>query len=258
MSNTPENDEVQKLLKRLGARSLGMTGADIERVVRQARALARRQNRALLIADLEAGIRQHRPKPSEDRVLEAAVHEAGHVLTHYILALGPILGVTIDAPSGNDLAELGLKNEHVTRRAWFDDMLTVLLAGRAAETLVFLEAGVGAGGSDDSDLARATMLAFALERTLGLGQDMPLLYRPHPKPVIALDANPILAARVHGHLERAEERAGRLIMENRRGFDALVAALRTEHALDGPEVERILKEAGVHRAVSLLHGARDP
>ncbi len=144
---------------------------------------------------------------------------------HHVLDLGPIRGVTIDDASGGGYGSLGFDTRQFTRRDWFEDMLTMLLAGRAAEALIFLEAGTGAGGTDDSDLARATEIAFAIERTLGLGQKFPLLYRPHPRPAVVLDADPVLAARVHGHLERAEARAGRLITDNRKAFDRLVEAL---------------------------------
>lgn len=245
MSTTNTNNRNSPVLKRLAARALGMTGADVERAVKEARSAARRQKRSLSAADIEAAIRQHRPKPSADRLLETAVHEAGHALVHYLLALGPIHGVTIDDASGGGYGALGFDTQKIARRDWYDDMLTMLLAGRAAETLVFVEAGTGAGGADDSDLARATTLAFALERTLGLGQDLPLLYRPHPNPTSVLDVNRTLASRVHGHLERAEERAGRLISENRKGFDALVGALISAYALEGVEVERVLKDSGV-------------
>ena len=83
------------------------------------------------------------------------------------------------------------------------------------------------------------------ERTLGLGQNLPLLYRPHPRPAVVLDADPVLAARVHGYLERAEAKAGRLITENRKAFDTLVEALIDAQALDGADVVRILDQAGV-------------
>ena len=245
MSETGQNQETSAVLKRLAARALGLTGADIQRIVKEARATARRQRRPLALADLEAGIRHHRPQLSPERLRATAVHEAGHLLVHYMLGLGPIKGVTIDDESGGGYGSLAFDTQHFMRRDWFEDMLTMLLAGRAAETLVFVEPGTGAGGSDDSDLARATAIAFALERTLGLGQKHPLLYRPHPRPAAVLDADPVLAARVHGHLERAEERAARLITDNRKGFDVLVEALIEAQALDGADVVRILDQAGV-------------
>lgn len=245
MNQTGQNQETNAVLKRLAARALGLTGADVQRIVKEAKAAARRHGRPLALADLEAGIRHHRPQLSPERLRATAVHEAGHLLVHHVLDLGPIKGVTIDDASGGGYGSLGFDSQHFMRRDWFEDMLTMLLAGRAAEALIFLEAGTGAGGSDDSDLARATEIAFALERTLGLGQKFPLLYRPHPRPAVVLDADPVLAARVHGHLERAEERAGRLITEHRRGFDTLVDALIDAQALDGADVVRILGQAGM-------------
>lgn len=241
---TQQMEDISVALQRLAARALGMTGADIQRVVREARAQARRQKRPLMLADLEAGIRRQRPVPSEERLRTVAVHEAGHVLVHHVLGLGSIAGVTIDDPSGRGYGSLGFEPTAMEHVNWFHDTLAMLLAGRAAEVMVFGMPGAGAGGSDDSDLARATSLAFALERTVGLGREHPLLYRPHHDPTSVLDAQPQLAERVHEHIERAEQRAGDLILEYRPAFDALVEALVRAQALDGPEVVDILEKAG--------------
>ncbi len=241
---TQQTEDISVALQRLAARALGMTGADIQRVVKEARAQARRQKRPLVLADLEAGIRRQRPVPSMERLRTVAVHEAGHVLVHHVLGLGSIAGVTIDDPSGRGYGSLGFEPTAVEHVTWIHDTLAMLLAGRAAEMLVFGLPGAGAGGSDDSDLARATSLAFALERTVGLGSEHPLLYRPHQNPTSVLDAQPQLAERVHEHLERAEKRAGDLILEYRPAFDALVEALVRAQALDGPEVVQILEKAG--------------
>lgn len=241
---TQQTEDISVALQRLAARALGMTGADIQRVVKEARAQARRQKRPLMLADLEAGLRRQRPVPTEERLKTVAVHEAGHVLVHHVLGLGSIASVTIDDPSGRGYGSLGFEPKAMDQSAWFHDTLAMLLAGRAAEVLVFGVPGAGAGGSDESDLARATSLAFALERTVGLGSEHPLLYRAHREPTLVLDDQPKLAERVHEHLQRAERRAGELILQYRPAFDALVEALVHAQALDGPEVVQILEKAG--------------
>ena len=241
---TRHADDANLPLRRLAARALGMTGADIQRVVKEARAKARRERRPLTLADLESGIRLQRPVPSQEHLRKVAVHEAGHALVHHLLGLGSIAGVTIDDPSGRGYGSLGFEPKATEHTSWFQDTLAMLLAGRAAEVLVFGMPGAGAGGSESSDLARATGLAFGLERTVGLGSELPLLYRPHRDPTSVLDAQPELAERVHRHLERAEKRAGELIVQYRPAFDALVEALIDAQALDGPEVVTILEQAG--------------
>lgn len=53
--------DIQAVLNRLATRAMGLTGADIERIVRQARLKARREKRAIRYQDLEDGIRMDRP-----------------------------------------------------------------------------------------------------------------------------------------------------------------------------------------------------
>lgn len=63
-SGTPE--AAASVLKRLATRAMGLTGADIERIVRQARLKARREKRAIRYEDLEEGIRMDRPQVPYD------------------------------------------------------------------------------------------------------------------------------------------------------------------------------------------------
>lgn len=233
------------LLRRLAARAMGMSGADIERVVREARLKARRERRTMTLDDIETGLLQHRrPRPSET-LRRTAVHEAGHALVHHVLGLGSIDGVTIESAKGA-FGALGFAMDRSDTRAWIDDVLTMLLAGRAAELIVLGEATSGAGGAPDSDLARATDIALSLERTDGLGSDLPLLYRPSANATAVLDGDRGLANRVHAHLERAQDRAGEIIARHRVALEALVVALVEAQALEGADVVRVLDKAGAH------------
>ncbi len=231
------------VLRELAARAMGMTGADIERLVRNARLRARRERRPLSIADLEAGLQTSGPPLSSARRHLHAVHEVGHVLVHHVLKLGPILGVTINGPDGaHGTVQFG--PDRSDDAGITDDTLAMLLAGRAAELFIFGNAGSGSGGAADSDLARATNLAIKVERTWGLGLDLPLLYRPASDNTALLDYDRALASRIHGRLESAQARAMAIIKAHRTAFDALVARLVERQALEGSEVIRILEAAG--------------
>lgn len=227
------------ILRELAARAMGMTGADIERIVRDARLRARREKRPLSIADLEAELRTSGSPLSSARRHLHAVHEAGHILVHHVLKLGPILGVTIDGPDGAH-GTVQFDPDRSNDPDIMDDTLAMLLAGRAAELVAFGHAGSGSGGAADSDLARATNLAIKVERTWGLGQDLPLLYRPPSDNTALLDQDQELAERIHGWLETAQARAIAIISDHRTAFDALVAKLVERQALEGAEVIRIL------------------
>jgi ATP-dependent Zn protease len=181
---------VDDILRRLATRSMGLTGADIERVVREARLTARCGKRTIRFEDIEDGIRSNRPPVPIDLRYRFSIHEAGHAVVHHALDLGPVRSLNIDTGQGA-YNLLGFHPSGTDTRAWFESMLAMLMAGRAAEALVLKRVSSGSGGTDDSDLARATRIAFDMERTLGFGTEHPLLYRPHrdPAEVFGLNRN---------------------------------------------------------------------
>jgi cell division protease FtsH len=183
----------------------------------------------------------HRPQLPHDLRWRFAVHEAGHAIVHHVLKLGPIQGITIDMPEGG-YSLLAFQRSGSDTLSYREDLLAMLLAGRAAEQIVFCSVSVGSAGSDDSDLARATGLALALERSLGFGAVQPLLYRDDKDPTPALDAQPDLAARVHARLEKALAKATDVLNGNRERLDRLTAALFEQQALDGEAVHDILDD----------------
>ncbi|MDH0116918.1 ATP-dependent Zn protease [Rhizobium pusense] len=237
---TPE--AAVSLLKRLATRAMGLTGADIERIVRQARLKARREKRSIRYEDLEDGIRMDRPQVPYDLRWRFAIHESGHAVVHHALRLGPIHGLNIDVPGGGGYSQLGFTASGSDTLGYREDMLAMLMAGRAAEQIVVGKVSAGSAGSDESDLARATKMALAMERSLGFGAIQPLLYRDDKDPTIVLDGNPDLAARIHARLEKAFARAVEIVNENRDKLDALTNALFDAQALDGEAVRRLLKD----------------
>ncbi|TBA22789.1 ATP-dependent Zn protease [Rhizobium ruizarguesonis] len=243
-----EGNSADAILRRLATRAMGLTGADIERIVREARLKARRGKRAIRYEDIEEGIRGHRPPVPYNLRWRFAFHEAGHAVVHHTLDLGPVRGLNIDTGQGG----YNLVGFHVWATDtgdWYENMLAMLMAGRAAEQLVLKRVSSGSAGADDSDLARATRLAFDMERTLGFGTEHPLLYRPHRDPSAVLDREAELAARVHARLVAALERAVAILKRRRSTFHALAKALFDAQAMDETAVNEILKD------VEPLHGS---
>lgn len=242
----PESGEQDSLvlqaLRRLATRAMGLTGADIERIVREARLRARREKRRLTYDDLEAGIRGHRPPVPYDVRWRFAIHESGHAVVHHALRLGSIKGLTIDTKEGGHNALTFATNAPDTED-WYRRLLTMLMAGRAAELIVLKTVSAGSGGAENSDLARATRVALDMEQTLGFGGRHPLLYLEHKNPTAILSRDAELAERVHRRLDIAQARATEVILENRQAFDGLVRALFDAQALDGAAVMDILSGA---------------
>lgn len=234
-------EAIYAALNKLATRAMGLTGADIERIVRQARLKARREKRTIRYEDIEEGIRMDRPQVPYDLRWRYAIHESGHAVVHHALRLGPIHGLNIDTPSGGGYSQLGFTASGSDTLGYREDMLAMLMAGRAAEQIVVGKVSSGSAGSDDSDLARATRMALAMERSLGFGAIQPLLYRDDKDPTSVLDGNPDLAARSHARLETALARAVEVLSENRDKLDALTGALFDAQALDGEAVTKIMR-----------------
>jgi ATP-dependent Zn protease len=226
-------------LRRLATRAMGLTGADIERVVREARLKARREQRRLTYADIESGIRGHRPQVPYDVRWRFAIHESGHAIVHCALRLGAIKGLTIDTKDGGHNAVTFTTGTPDTAD-WYERLLAMLMAGRAAELVVLKTVSAGSGGAEQSDLARATRIALDMEQALGFGGRYPLLYLEHKDPTGILSRDADLAKRVHQRLEFAQARATEVIFEHRAAFDRLVRALFDAQALDEDAVMDIL------------------
>ncbi len=225
LSNRAHLRQPRRCLKRLATRAMGLTGADIERIVRQARLKARREKRAIRYEDLEEGIRMDRPQVPYDLRWRFADPRSGHAVVHHALRLGPIHGLNIDTSGRRWLQPARLHRVRQRYARLSRGYACMLMAGRAAEQIVVVAVSSGSGGTEDSDLARATRLALAMERSLGFGAVQPQLYREDRDPTAVLDSNPDLAARIHAQLEKALARAVDVLSKNRDKLDALIKAL---------------------------------
>jgi len=74
---SPGKGSVPVALKTLARKAQGLTGADIERWVREARQKARREGRKLAYGDLESLLAGAKPARSTALRMRIAVHEAG-------------------------------------------------------------------------------------------------------------------------------------------------------------------------------------
>lgn len=235
------NEAASDVLRRLALKARGMSGADVERLVRDARQKARRETRPLAFADIHdilVSIRPERPQPLRWRM---AVHEAGHAVARLILGLGRVTAISIDGPAGG-YTEAELPTMEAETEQFFSGLLVIRLAGRAAEEELLGSVTAGAGGSPDSDLSQATQLAMAMETELGFAESSPLLYRPVEDRSSLLAYNPILAERVSSRLDEGYDQARGLIRRNNDATQILAAALMAHDTLEGTHLVAVLKE----------------
>ncbi|MBY5516168.1 AAA family ATPase [Rhizobium leguminosarum] len=166
-------------LKEIGTRLPGKSGADLERLGREARRRARREKRDVTILDLKAVIRPTPPLDAKT-LYRVAVHEAGHAVIARALLLGKVEHVeiydnvesfaTLVDSHGTTLTKFH-PSEFVTR--WDTmKMITYNLAGAAAEDLVFGHRANWSSGTKESDLAVATQLAVQMVAEHAFGDSL--------------------------------------------------------------------------------------
>ena len=228
----------------------GHSGADIEKLVRDARRVARKEKRSLLLGDLVAGL-PNRIAFSQEDLRRIAVHEAGHAIVQAKFGDGEIVQLRINPEfkpnAGNcEAGYLEVRKSALTSRTRqdYEAQLMIHLAGLAAEELVFGEIADGGGGGEGSDLASATQVATEMEVSLGFGDSLVHLVPSGSRQVRELLlADRFLRQRVEAILDNAYEDARGILEENKSAHQALVDALMQRHKLEGREVLEIISGA---------------
>jgi ATP-dependent Zn protease len=193
----------------LGRMSLGLTGADVELIVRGAARRARRTGGGIRTEDLIAEI-TNKPRDSGARRLgsaeleRVAIHESGHALARYLSSTaGEDLGfVSIVPRSDGSLGFVALAPDDrvLHTRQNYLELIDVALAGRAAEELRYGPDGVSGGCA--SDLVAATATALQMITRYGLGPNGRLLSVPEPAAEHLSEAEELLASSYRTVLDR--------------------------------------------------------
>ena len=166
-------------LEVLARRTPGFVGADIENLVNEAAILAARRNKkAIGMEELEESVERVIAGPerksrliSSDEKQILAYHEAGHALVQNKLPnCDPVHKVSIVARGLNLGYTLALpeQDQYLYTKDKFEDEIAGMLAGRAAEDLVFDEQWTGAS----DDLEKATKLARKMVTAYGMSEKL--------------------------------------------------------------------------------------
>jgi cell division protease FtsH len=252
-------------LHTLAEATVGMTGADIRNVVNEAALWAARNDKTRVNMDdfhyardkvLIGAKREEVMLPSEKE--KTAYHEAGHTLAAWflpgaqrvhkvtVIPRGQTLGVTHIVPSEDRMN---------TAESEIRDQLVMLLAGRAAERIVYDETSVGA----ENDLERATGLARRMIAHWGMSMKLgPVSYK-------LSDSDPFLGREIHQQrqysektqetidaeigdtLRAADRRAMDLLHTRREELERIKDALMEREELDEKEITELIG-VSVHAA----------
>lgn len=237
----------------------GMTGADLENLANEAALVASRKNKDSIDKNdfeeakdiiLMGSVREETISDREKRI--TAYHEAGHTLVAWSLPnTDPIHKVSI-LPRGMAMGVTQLlpeEDRHYYPKSYLMSKLSVALAGRVAEKIVFDDVSSGA----HSDLKEATSLAEKMVAqwgmsdavgplNLGRGEEHPFLGRELAQPKrYSEEMAWIMDQEIRKLILEAEATAEEILVKNRNVLDTLAETLVKEETLDRSEIEKIIK-----------------
>jgi len=237
----------------------GMTGADLENLTNEAALVATRKSKEKIdMHDFEeaediilmGAVREETISDTEKRI--TAYHEAGHTLVAWELpGADPIYKVSI-IPRGMAMGVTQLlpeEDRHYYPRTYLMNKLSVALAGRVAEKIVFNDSSSGA----QNDLKEATSLAEKMVAqwgmsdkvgpiNLGRGEEHPFLGRELSLPKRYSEQMAwVMDQEIREMIIGAESRATEILTGKRHTLDALAEALIKDEMLERADVERIIQ-----------------
>ncbi len=265
MRGKPIADDVD--IQKLAKQTAGFSGADLANMVNEAAILAARKNKTRIeMSDLLEALEKVIAGPErksrlitekEKRVL--AYHESGHALVSKLLRVGEVTKVTI-IPRGLALGytlNLPQEDRYLMSKQELLDEITVMLAGRAAEELMFGEVTTGSS----NDLERATELARRMVCEFGMSERLgPVTLGRKAGPIflgrdIVEDRNysEAIASQIDKEVrqivEECYERAKNLLQTHQQVLDAIAQRLLEKETIDGDELDELLRSMGISVAV---------
>ena len=247
-------------LKQVAKGTPGFVGADLANVVNESAILAARADKdAVGKEDMDEAIERVIAGPQKkSRIISKheqhviAAHESGHtVVARLTNHSDPVHKVTI-IPRGQALGytlQLPLEDKFLTSKSELLDKLCILLAGRAAEEIVFGE--ITSGASDDLNktmsYARKMVMELGMSEKLGpialpngengevfLGRDLSRHTTFSDELARTIDEE------ILNLISKSYARAKEIITQNRAAFDKLVATLLEKEVVEADEIDEIL------------------
>ncbi|TAL71135.1 MAG: ATP-dependent metallopeptidase FtsH/Yme1/Tma family protein [Bacteroidetes bacterium] len=255
--NIPLGDDVD--IEILARGTPGFSGADIANIVNEAALLAARRNSdKVTMYDFEnakdkemMGLERKSMVISDREKEVTAYHEMGHALAgKFMPESDPVHKITI-IPRGRALgatSTLPLEDKHSFSKTYIEARIVTLLAGRAAEKLVFNQLTTGAA----NDLEQATKLARKMVCDWGMSEILgPVKLANHQEEVFLgreisqpRDHSELTAQTIDDEVRKiltaAGEKAESLLSENLELLHRLSKILLEREVLDGEELDLLV------------------
>jgi cell division protease FtsH len=252
-----ENMDIEKIARG----TPGMTGADLENIANEAALIAIRKNKDQIdMSDFEEArdiilmghVREETISETEKRI--TAYHEAGHALVAlHLPGTDPVHKVSI-IPRGLAMGVTQLlpeEDRHYYPKTYLMNRLSVALAGRVAEKIVFNDVSSGAQNDlkEVTDLAEKMVAQWGMSDkvgpvNLGRGEEHPFLGRELALPKrYSEEMAWLMDQEIRALISLAETKAEDILTGNRQTLDLLADALIKEEVLEKDAIERIMKQS---------------
>ena len=251
-------------LRKLAAQTPGLAGADLANVVNEAAlAAATRGADSITQSDLEsavervvAGPERHSRRLSDEEKTRVAYHETGHALAaYYSKHADPVHKISI-IPRGRMALgytlQLPIREQYLLSRSALLDRIRVLLAGRAAEEVVFNEISTGA----ENDLQQATAMARQMVAMFGMSNVVGLAYLARrdgqydsflPSGPPQRDCSEQTAREIDEEVKKilatAYIEAKSLLVVHRSALDSISRNLLEHETMDAPTFKHLVQQA---------------
>ncbi|HKZ29260.1 MAG TPA: ATP-dependent zinc metalloprotease FtsH [Acidimicrobiia bacterium] len=248
-------------LEVLARQTPGFTGADLANLINEAALLAaRRAKKEISMDELEESIERVIAGPerksrliSEEEKLVIAYHETGHALVGWALPMAdPIHKVTI-IPRGRSLGHtqaLPTEDKYLMRRSELVDQLAMLLGGRTAEELIFVDPTTGAA----NDIEKATAIARKMVMEYGMSDRLGPMQYGHANGEVFLgrdygrqqdysdEVASFIDAEVRKLISQAHEEARQILSTHRDALDRMATVLMERETIDAAEVSAVFAD----------------
>jgi cell division protease FtsH len=230
----------------------GLSGADLKKIERESilqRFREKREyiNEEMLIEQINILRHGHIIKDIDltTELEMTSYHEAGHaVLGTLLLPHRQIEQVTV-SPRKKSLGFVSFVNEANSysnlSKEQIQNEMSVLLAGRVAQSKKFEQSGIDSGAS--SDLAKATQLAYWAITELGMSEslrDLNLYNLSQKKGVLLFEAE--IQDELKEWIKRAKERAKTMVEQNWQSIENVAKILIEDEVIDFKSLKRILSD----------------
>jgi cell division protease FtsH len=247
-------------LERAARITPGFSGADLANAINEAALLAARRKAASVeMKDFEAamervvaGLERKTRVMNEVERNTVAYHESGHALVSELLpTTDPVAKISI-IPRGRGALgytlQMPTEDRYLLTEEELNDRVSVMLGGRAAESLTF--DSISTGASDDiqkaTELVRRMVTEFGMSKKLGsvryAGQQLQYLgHITQENSELSPHTRDLIDAEVQDMVTLQYERAKSLLQQHNTALGILATRLLEQETLDGSEVAGALK-----------------